>query len=1018
MQKEYSPFKMALGTKSIAWNSLTCNALVLAPLQMVASCITPAQLELSCAHTSHLGFVLTDFLRNVVLPAIEKVQHQEKELQLSASRAIFVVMGQLQWLHLLLEGERIENGSISRISKARGWDVSNCIDFLRRSYSMQLPGSASIDGRNPSSGDYDGLRRELTFRISRYVVGDAPTSDLHIILEEMGPSLRMLRWNRVAWECLRLSAPVHLKQTRWLVHTPFCDSDERVCEYTARELGNVLLTNNAYGLFALFATETDDWGGPTTGVILNLSQQRTFNGELPRPEKVLESNLIRETETADRVVSALFNEIDNLVAYYCDDDSGSPLPSQASCQFGAPSKQVGKEEQRDRRVRRRSAIRVLSSFCTFADGETYVGSKVLDEALSRLVRLASAIGESKISQSPFETFLRRIVIPASSFGQLMHLFRRRHKHIKIPLAYLARNALAPQIVGFVPRCSVDGGIDDISPATREQRYYLLLRTLRAILGASTKTLLVKKVDEAYGFLKNFFPDVIAHVVVCRDYDALRMFAGFFPYFVKAVMAFEEKANRRRQVSGSGRSSLSVLESTLGYSHSKKNSLVGVVDISTSNLEKHARDLMLGPNEIGQMLNRVLMKSDPINLRFLTETVLQGELDLRTVIESAEQSVATHLIKNLGGDPKTIAPAIHAIKTAALALHTNIPFESNNPMHDAGPSTDCEDLLVSQWVTKHFMVAIVMVIQFKWKFKSIDEKLSAMRCLKMLLRFLQPKEAAQYFPQVLASVNAALEDGSYGDSTDEVKMLFCMRMRLLSVQVLAGFCLLLDEDSWSSIGQNLTTITVSLIPSFSEISADLATRSGEVHRLSRLSTKAAVDLLEWLSEGKRGNFLAHYFKDIPFLPASFHLDVVRSNLKTHGVDFDRLVLSNQSASLQESSKDAYSEGGSTSSLDARSVASAQENAQQAALSKRLNTVLLLLENENVSIRKAILTHLLDLLRANRPLFHSLVANEGSASIGQFLTLEYRIKNDPTKTGKRDEPTYDDEKYFLPFTIFHL
>ncbi|CAB9501042.1 protein kinase ATR [Seminavis robusta] len=983
MQKVVSAFRIALAAKTFEWNNMTCAALISVPLQIVISCLGQAEFVQSSWHVSHVGFILTDFMRSVMLPAIQTIQNVENNnLQVSASKALFVALKQLQWLHLLLE-ERCDGSKKDlREAESRDWDVSSSLQFLFRSYTANFPRSTS-NGENPSSGAYDGLRRELVVRLSRYVVADPENSkDISEILEDLGSTLRLLRWKCVAWECLRLRCTVHLKEIKWLMLIPFCDSDEQIREYSARELGKVLLANHGYALFALYADEDDEWDAPVDTRMLDHSAEPSGEESHPSEDDEIEVRIHRQTHSLDRIVQALFHEIDQLMTFYCD-RTYTPTPTQTSSQEDSASKR--EDQDQDRRVRRVSAIRVLSSLCYFADANSYVGMKVLEQAFSRLTRLASAFDDD--SKQPRDAFLRKFATASSSFRELMQLSRHRRKFLDHFTGSLVRDVLMPHS-SLAARYDCDSDLADISPGTRERRYFRLSRLLCGFLGASNKGVLTcKRLDSVDSFLREAVPHVLTHLVQCRDYDSLRLFAGFYPYFLRSMNQLQDKARRRR----ANEPLLANREVTLGESKFKK--FAGPV-ISALVLKEKTHSLCLHPENVGRMLTAVLMKSDKNSLTFLRCTVLDGkdEWTLRKVIEAAENEIVKALAANLGSDPQNVTPAIVAVKTAAIAM---LHEPTGSAREDAA---SLADKLASQWITKHFMVIIVMVIQHKWKSKSHKDKLRSMRSLKILLRFLLPNEALHYFPQVLAVTSAAIEDGSSSGFDDEAKLLVCGRMRLLAVEVLAKFCQLLGPPAWPQIGQNLTTITVSLMPALSQPDS---TVHAEVQRLQQLSSAAAASLLEWLSVGARGNFFKQYFREIPFLPASSQLDVVRSNLKERGVVFDNLASTEEGSAQQHaSSRDSYtgSAEASISSTVGKGSKLARENerAQQTALSKRLKTVCELLGNENVSIRKAILKHLLGLLRANRSLFHSLVANEGSISNRHFLTLQFSGKEESAES----------------------
>jgi len=106
------------------------------------------------------------------------------------------------------------------------------------------------------------------------------------------------------------------------------------------------------------------------------------------------------------------------------------------------------------------------------------------------------------------------------------------------------------------------------------------------------------------------------------------------------------------------------------------------------------------------------------------------------------------------------------------------------------------------------------------------------------------------------------------------------------------------------------------------------------------------MLEWLADGN----LAECFRDIPFLPFTKDLQRVRSSLKAKGLQLD---------------------GASP--------------ADEAQLESRIKVLSELMTNhENKNVRKVVVSHLSELIHANRDIFQKMVANEESSSMN-FLTV---------------------------------
>jgi hypothetical protein len=650
--------------------------------------------------------------------------------------------------------------------------------------------------------------------------------------------------------------------------------------------------------------------------------------------------------------------------------------------------------------RRVSAIRVLISFCRSSNVESAVGKMVVEHSLVRLVKLlfVSCQGNPKVRD--YHAF----TIPGVSFGELERL--TRYNHIKdimdqegsaLFIGEMVCDCLLPpsSLVPSKQRRDDVEDINDINPGIRELRYYRLYHFLLAFLQRSSSlrpSALYGGAIKLYSSLERVMPDILANLIHRCDYDSIMLFTGFVRHFLKEVRRGEERPFKHRGASRhKGALVLQHQEGSLG------SFIYGLraasVDVERSTLEEEIVNTCLGSDNLGRLLPEIFMRSNESNLRFFTTVCLKGRFTLKALIDSNPQPIVKGLCKKLGGDRETIGPAIHALKAAAIAIHCSTSAAEARSNSSEGVSKDQQtDLMASKLVTTHFMFLVVNLIQTKWKFKTDAEKLHSMRCLNAMLNFLLPVEAPQYIPQILATINAANEEGNDVSRDDKLRAITCAHMRLLAVEALSRFCHLVDQECLS---QHLTNVVVSLIPALSQ--DPTLEESTQLRDLAKQASKAAVGLLEFLTEGELGKSLAIYFREIPFLPASSLLDKVRSNLKVYGVDFDNLLVMTQHTPSVFSGKERNSGAASVGSVDGN-AASVVEAKQQNALSKRIGTVCSLLGNENASVRRVILEHLLNLLRANRTLFAALVENEGSSSLSRFLTVKYGSKDAEKAEGK--------------------
>jgi hypothetical protein len=242
---------------------------------------------------------------------------------------------------------------------------------------------------------------------------------------------------------------------------------------------------------------------------------------------------------------------------------------------------------------------------------------------------------------------------------------------------------------------------------------------------------------------------------------------------------------------------------------------------------------------------------------------------------------------------------------------------------------------------------------------------------------------------MATVNVAIVDESPSDHGDIQGSTDAVCLQLLAIKSLSKFIGLVMEEHVETISLHLTTIVVSLIPVLED---KHHVGNGPEHWAVQESREAAVSLLESLTNGGVGRILAPYFKEIPFLPSSIALENVHRALQSNGVDFDNLLV--LSSATSQGRRGSLTHDGSAT-VGSRASSSSRSAEMIVALQKRLGMICTLLDNENKRVRSVALQHLIDLLRANRDLFHAVIENEGSASMRVYLTLIFQ-DSDPSET----------------------
>jgi hypothetical protein len=783
--------------------------------------------------------------------------------------------------------------------------------------------------------------------------------------------VRLLLWQSVGWmfvasdprhfrqmlkaSCPSSTEPLNPDQTigrriiRFLIDVSFADSDEFVRTYAARELGHVLSGKSGVNLLAALASEVD-WLHlnavlPTLslpGVTLRPFFENLIQSFFEIVDSALHTNcLVPQSQLSHTVTS--FNV--------------QPLLSSNADSFALVARC------------RRAAAQSLCSLC--CSQMSPAGPMFAENAAIRVVRLWTGTAQRFESSATCYTELSRLSFDTNFVsllqGNLLSSFAPS----------LFRDTLVPS-----PSLLAVGDREhaDMPNSLIEYQFQLLSTFLRTFLVRKRHASSIDEDEtDSERILNSCLPYVISQLVVEKDYEALQVTAGY-KLFLLGEKRQDHKSRKRSETAylKKNPASLQLVGSRFELSSPKSPSNRHW----SRNLKDQTRQLCLAPGLVEMLIPLVFIKAGRSELIFFTKDVLHNKITLRQLIQSREMLTLKNFVVELGRNVDAIGSVIRGMKTAAIA-------RANDPStFDAGSGSSLASVCgsdhadntdaITSWVSAHFMYLLVNVVQYKWAMKSTVQRIQVLQSLLSILDFLRPSESSQYMPQVMASVNAALV-GAEGKNADAQRY----QLASLAVKVLAKFTKLVAQNQWEVLGQNLTSVVVSLVPILSD----------NVHEQSQLDCQRnAVSLLEWLTEGELGQKLASYFSDIPFLPPCTALDKVRSSLRLLGVNFDDLqVVSTQTAPYEGMLPSNTSDVASTSNDSIGfSSCTAVDLAKQSALRRRLETVCSLLDNENVSVRRVVLDHLTALLRSNRDIFHGLVESESTTSTKSFVTVAYRGK----------------------------
>lgn len=752
--------------------------------------------------------------------------------------------------------------------------------------------------------------------------------------------LRLLRWQSVLWLVLCSDSTtlrqVAFDELHWMVKTAFADPSQLVRDYTSHYIGLLLEKSQCAGFLL---TDEESW-------------QRLNEGSTSVPLRAF---------TATKI----FKEIDRMLHEYC-----SVPQSQLSFTVGSSSITRRKEERSQGKLEttivshRRAAMRALASFCHYGYQSPTVPACMVEETLKRIVGLWSGPDSIHRLDSIGLGFSELSLI--SRYVDFEAFFRRGSATTFLPILFRDALLMTSPAQGGGSSCS----IAFIHASQRERLYHLLAHFIHRFCGkASHDVCLVDwEISGVLRFLELCLPTVLSQFVVVKDYQAMLVTTGFKLFALAQKRAFERP--RRRESTPEPTVDPPVAVDLI--TDSKVSCYRGrtmKVRSWDSDLEGHTRRLCLAPVFIERILPCIFMNGGRSEMTFFVCTVLQKKITLETILTQREQLLLKGLLWEAGKSERCAEAGARAIRAAAVARTKKEADLSGTSGDRSKPDQDDQDsyTVASEWVSSQFMYLLVNVVQSRWASRSTEERMHSMRCLMIMLQFLKPSDSPPFMPQIMATVNASIE------SCESELVSSPSGLRLLAVKTLHLFLRLIASHNWETLGQNLTGIVVSLIPLLPEDFCNDAMALLD-------ETKLSIALLEWLTEGELGRLLAPFFTNVPFLPSSSALDVVRSSLRKNGVDVDSLQVATTQGTQHDSiCRDSLTSDGISSSSDRVDVK------RQVALGKRLSMLCSLLTSESANVRRVALKHLSGLLRANRGLFHELVLNENTSSITRFVTV---------------------------------
>lgn len=513
-----------------------------------------------------------------------------------------------------------------------------------------------------------------------------------------------------------------------------------------------------------------------------------------------------------------------------------------------------------------------------------------------------------------------------------------------------------------------------------------------------------RLQEVLKYFDFVLPSMIAGLVLEQDLTLIRECTRFRLFLLSELRRLQQKHEMVESVNKKK------TEKTTKRRLSRR--------FSSEELQRHSSKLCISRssnlNILGCVMKALLLEQDKAPIYFFLQKIGKSKVSFSALLQQSNFFILDELLCELGECEEYPGPndfeedqwksiykskmAFQALQRAALSLHHTEGEDENNEganilsLHtkDLVRQSSEANIKTLEWIRNNFMRLLVSVTT-KWKRGSLEKKVSAMRSLRVLLRFVKKEESAQFTTQIFGIIDGCMHIKVEDTKSHTEKYL--SRLQFLSVRCLSHFLRILLTHDIKVVGDHLCHIVVSLSPLFSNSSLEYEEMTDKDDFTLR-ATDDAVDTLELLVDGKIGKRLSKYFQHVPFLPLDQRLQHVRGNLKRYGVNFENLLLlSTQISTSTSNSKNC--EG--TDDEDQLS----KNRVLSDALTKRLHSLGKLLDHENRNVRKISLLHIKDIVRSHRELFETVIRNEDMSL--RFLTV--KAKRRP----------YDGKYLFLHFVL---
>ena len=746
----------------------------------------------------------------------------------------------------------------------------------------------------------------------------------------------------------------------WMFQLPIMDPDEKIRDYTAQMIGDIMLSNDCKVLKILFGND------------------RCFP----------ETTLTDAHGAHPPFVEKLYERFDHLLYKYCG-------VSQSQLSFTAglthTSSQIhssftNSEAFDMRKSRHISAMKVLYSICQAAKhmSSSDLRDSIFEKGLIRLVRFwisgSPLIGRSINSFSDHD-----ISIVAFKMIHELHIEGMFGSEMSCNLKKTLIPGLFCEVLCQIP-------IDSSMKSLRDEKKYIFLIELIQKFLISEDSLypfsVVRSDNEReisrriLSYVEGVLPLVFTAIVIEQDYETLCQCTDFYHYVLSRTKSKKDKEG-------------CPIKKVMTLTELKRE---------TSKLCSTDNDRL---RIFRTLLPRLLMESDKGPLLFYLRKVLDSCTSLREILIDKEVMVVREIVWEIGGtayndvhtDQELDNPnedpslgnddASRALQKAALVIlgkriRNSQPEKSESngfQSLDGLESLDLEfsqkaaELSVDQLVQKHFMMLLVNNVTMRWKNGDINDKIQALRCLRVLLNFLSPSDSSHYVTQILNMVDTAMH---FENEDDTISIL--SKVHYSAAKALGKFVHILMSSDWKIVAENLSKIIVCLFPLLKQKPLS----GNDKSLIGQKAVKEAVNILQYLVGEANGERLAPYFSNIPFLPKNPILNDVRKSLDTYGINFDSLLL------FHSEGNTGNNETG-TPGLDATcspSVCSSHLSKRippkvVAAFRGRLQSLMNLFHHESDNVRRAVYLDLKTLIRGNRHLFQSMI--ESCDASMRFLTV---------------------------------